>query len=383
MGVISFLVMLAIGLMAPVMPLYLKQSGASPETVGFIFTTFFIALAIGEISWGSLSDRKGVRTPLILGMALAGLSTAGFIWASTIPQLYLLNFCRALGISALFPLARGQIGAAVPVRYKATFIGAYITLQMIGRTFGSLIGGLVGARSLSLVFYPASLLFVIASLVAFWGFKRNFKQRNIAADEVKINNGPSPRVSRIKLVRNAIVLGMTIAFFHLSWATINAFLPLHAVSADISVAQVGLLFTAWGVVTFVFTLPLGRLADRLGWSKTMNIGLVILVITMSVMSYANNFPFFLLAMVMGGLARCFFRPAATARFSEIMARNRQATAMGLLGVFEDIGNMTGPAAGGVLWEFWGPTATFLLGAAGGLLAILLNLIPADSRTATG
>ena len=55
------------------------------------------------------------------------------------------------------------------------------------------------------------------------------------------------------------------------------------------------------------------------------------------------------------------------RISESVPSHRQGIAMGVYGVFEDVGAMIGPAIGGFLWVSWGPKSPFL---AAGLISVI-------------
>ncbi|MFH0847085.1 MAG: MFS transporter [Chloroflexota bacterium] len=374
-GLVAALETSALGMLTPVLPLYLKDEiGALPEQIGLTFTVFFIALAAGEFGWGMLSDRIGIKIPLMVGTMLAAITTAGFVLTKNINLLYVINFFRALGTSALFPTARGHIGSTIPLRSKATFMAYYMTLQSLGRTVGSFFGGIIGEQSMEMVFIIAGLALIAAFTVTSLSFKSDVfkvKKPEPAGD----TSDPPARFSRSALM-NLVILGLTITMFNLTFTVRNSFLPLHAVdAASATVAQVGYLFSAWGLITLICTLPLGHLADRLGYQRAMTIGQLILAVTMAGFAYAHTFTFMLLIMVVNSLSNCVFRPAAAARFSQLMPRRRQATAMGILGVFEDVGNMIGPAVAGFIWGgVNGPALTFLLGSACATLGAGLSLV---------
>jgi len=286
-----------------------------------------------------------------------------------------MNFLRALGTSALFPTARGHIGSTAPLRNKAAFMGYYMTVQALGRTIGSLVGGLVGERSMPLVFYLAGGSLLAATVVATVRFKGNvFKPKLKSMD-----SAPSPASEPINgrgYLLNLSLLGFMIALFNLSFTIRNSFLPLHTeASAGLNVAESGYLFTAWSLVSLVCTLPLGHFADRIGLPKAMAIGQIVLAVTMVAFAYANSFILFMLIMIVNSFSNCIFRPAASARFSELMPRSRQAEAMGILGVFEDVGNIFGPFIAGYLWALpSGPALSFITGGACALIGMLLGMI---------
>jgi MFS family permease len=141
-----------------------------------------------------------------------------------------------------------------------------------------------------------------------------------------------------------------------------------------------LLSTISAIVSLFLTLLGGRVGDRLGWKTAMTTGLLSLAVSMTLFAYADSYLFFIVAMVLSALSSCLFRPSASARFSDLMSARRQATAMGVLGVFEDVGQIIGPSIGGILWtSTLGPVSTFLLGTVCGLGGAVVNLMLSKKR----
>lgn len=384
LGLAAILIMMAQGMLAPVLPLYLTSIGATPDKVGYIYTMFFVALAIGEFSWGALSDRIGVRAPLAVATAIAAIATAGFLFSTSLPVLYLCNFMRGLGISAIFPLSRGNIGASVPAKNRGTFMAAYITLQATGRTIGTFFGGLAGSESLRLVLGIAAVILISTSVLVYFRLKGVFIGRSRAKAASLQPDPPPPDTNTGRSLSALFTLGATIAFFHLPLSLVNAFLPIHASAAGASVFEVSLLFTIAALVALFLTLPFGRIGDRLGWKNAMTIGIVGLSLSMVGFAYFNAYSLFVFAIVMNALSSCLFRPAASARFSDLMSARRQATAMGVLGAFEDVGQIIGPSVGGLLWESsLGPPSTFLLGTVCGAVGAVVNVTFSRKKKTAG
>lgn len=376
LGLAAVLMMMVQGMLTPLLPLYFSSIGASADQTGYISAMFFVALAIGEYSWGALSDRIGVRIPLTAATTIAAAAVAGFLFTASIPALYFLNFLRGLGIAAIFPLSRGNIGASVPDRYRGTFMAAFITLQAAGRTLGTVIGGLVGNESLSVVLGIAAFILSATGILVYVRLKGVFIGRNRANRLALAETGFAQQG---KIEKNSLIrvsgLGIIIALFYLPLSLINTFVPLRGNDFGWTVFEISLLSTIAAIISLLFTIPGGRVGDNLGWKMAMTNGLIMQALAMSLFAYADTYPFFIAAMVLSGLASCIFRPAAAARFSDQMPAHRQATAMGVLGVFEDIGQIIGPSLGGLLWTSgFGPVATFLLGTASGVSGAVINLI---------
>jgi MFS family permease len=381
LGLAAILMMMVQGMLTPLLPLYFTSVGATPDKVGYISTMFFIALAIGEFSWGALSDRIGVRIPLTVATAIASIAVTGFLFTTSLPALYALNFLRGLGISAIFPLSRGNIGASVPAKDRGTFMAAYITLQATGRTIGTFFGGLVGNESIRFVLGIAAAILILTSVLVYIRLKGVFIGRSRAKAAAALPADPIPSETSAKgSLAPLFGLGVIIALFHLPFSLVNTFVPLRGSSFGWSVFEISLLSTISAIVSLFLTLLGGRVGDRLGWKTAMTTGLLSLAVSMTLFAYADSYLFFIAAMVLSALSSCLFRPSASARFSDLMSARRQATAMGVLGVFEDVGQIIGPSIGGILWtSTLGPVSTFLLGTVCGLGGAVVNLMLSKKR----
>ena len=270
---------------------------------------FFIALAIGEFSWGSLSDRIGVRVPLSLATAIASLSVAGFLYTSSVPMLYVLNFMRGLGTSAIFPLSRGNIGASVPAHNRGTFMAAYITLQATGRTIGTFFGGLAGNESLRLVLGIAAFILIATSVLVYIRLKGVFIGRSRAKAKVPATVDPPPAGPEpARPLAGLFILGSIIAFFHLPLSLVNTFVQLRASAFGWNVFETSLLFTISAAVSLFLTIPLGRIGDRLGWKKAMTTGLLCLAVSMTFFAYAGAYAYFVFAMICKRPLKLHFPP---------------------------------------------------------------------------
>lgn len=152
-----------------------------------------------------------------------------------------------------------------------------------------------------------------------------------------------------------------------------SFLPLLCTQVvGISTSKVGILFTISGVVTMIFGIPFGIMADRMGKKALMISGLFISAFAMAGLAFASSFLWLVFLIIFRSLGIAMFNPAALALISDSVPAYRQSTIMGLYGaVFENTGIIAGSTLGGFIWSKWGPEATFLLGAIMCMLGILI------------
>jgi len=88
---------LSIDMYLPALPTMARDLAAAPGAGALTVATFYIGLCLGQLIHGPLSDRIGRRRPLIVGIALYVLASAGAAVCGSIGQLIALRLLQALG----------------------------------------------------------------------------------------------------------------------------------------------------------------------------------------------------------------------------------------------------------------------------------------------
>ena len=93
-----------IGSILPILPLYLRERGASYSLVGVIVAASLIAQAIGQWPAGWLADRFGRRETMVAGLLVAAATSLVFVLPLSIGWLVTLRFLQ--GLASRQPLQR-------------------------------------------------------------------------------------------------------------------------------------------------------------------------------------------------------------------------------------------------------------------------------------
>jgi DHA1 family bicyclomycin/chloramphenicol resistance-like MFS transporter len=78
-----------------------------PGTVELSMTSFFVALAIGQVIYGPVSDALGRKGPTFVGLGIFAVASVGAAFAPTIGILIVSRFFQGLGAAAtaVIPMA--------------------------------------------------------------------------------------------------------------------------------------------------------------------------------------------------------------------------------------------------------------------------------------
>ena len=78
-----FSAMLGVGIIAPLLPLYAENLGASGIWIGIIFAAFSISRSVFMPVFGRLSDCNGRKLFLSIGLFCFSITSLGYIWANS------------------------------------------------------------------------------------------------------------------------------------------------------------------------------------------------------------------------------------------------------------------------------------------------------------
>lgn len=171
----------------------------------------------------------------------------------------------------------------------------------------------------------------------------------------------------------------TVIFFaDASHSTAIPTFPFYAKSLGASVAMVGVLASATGLSTMIFSMPLGLLSDRFGRRPVMLLGMLCFAIAPIAYNLSTNPVHLLPARVILGVAMAATFSIGFVYVSEVAPPGRRNMAQGLYMTFMGIGFTLGPLVGGLSAKALGYYASFYLSSGFGFAGLILLLLLRDS-----
>ena len=367
--------MLSMSILEPVLPLYLINVGFSSKATGVMISVLWLGMIIGESSWGWIADKIGIRIPMIWGTLISGIILLGILLAKGTYIVFIAILCLGLFRSAIFGPARGYVGKHAPALKKAAFMGIITVVIGGSKILGALSSGfLASSLGYSWVFYVTIGMYILGGLITI-----------VILRDLKYNSPKLLPVNKHLFVKDSkkyrcmfsLCAVTSCEFFGVG--LFMSFLPLFITQVvGLSIASVGILFTMRGIITTVFGVPMGMLADQKGKKLLMLTALAASAISMIGISVANSFLSLLVSIVLFEIGLATYSPAALALLSDSVPSEHQGSAMGIYGgVCENTGIMAGAFSGGFVWNIFGPRATFLLGSLvyiiGAVMCLILNI----------
>jgi len=352
-----FAVMLGLGFIAPLLPLYAETLGASGFEVGLVFSSFAITRALTMTPLGNLSDFWGRKIFIVLGTLLFSLASILYVFAVNVQQLILFRVLHGFASALVIPAAMAYVADLFPESRRGEAMGVFNMAFFAGVGFGPLIGGVLAAKAG--FYWP----FYVCSLVAFTGFLlslfrlKESKKPDFKKGKPKISYGFG--LLKDKNIFSVVFSRMTVA---IGISSIIAFLPLLAHEFGIGIMETGLLLTIQHSALILSQKKFGKISDRYGRKYPMFLGCLIGAIALIFIGASRSFLSFLIILIIFGLSGGLTVPASSAAVADIAGREKFGEAMGLFTTAISIGMTLGATLGGLVADFFGLTNIFYVAA---------------------
>ena len=162
LGLLSAIGPFAIDMYLPALPDIGANLGASVGAVQWSLTAFFVALGVGQLFYGPVSDMVGRKPPLYFGLGLFTLTSVGCALATDIETLVALRFLQGLGAAAGMAIPR----AVVRDLHTGTEAARLMSLLMLVFSISPLLAPLAGSGVIALAGWRAVFWVVAVAAVA-------------------------------------------------------------------------------------------------------------------------------------------------------------------------------------------------------------------------
>ena len=155
-------------MIAVALPDIVEDFDTTIGTVGWLVTSYLLALAVVQPVAGKLGDRHGRRGFMLGGLAVFGLASLGAALAPSLAFLIGFRVLQAVSGAVVFPNGAGLIRELVPAERRGGAFGIVGGSIALAAGLGPLIGGVLviagGWRAIFFVNVP----FVVAALAIAW-----------------------------------------------------------------------------------------------------------------------------------------------------------------------------------------------------------------------
>ena len=141
LGMLSTFGPLSLDLYLPALPQLADELQASASGAQLTITSCLVGLAIGQLFAGPLSDRLGRRRPLIIGLTIYLLASAGCAFAPSIEVLIPIRLVQGLAGAAGLVIARAVVRDLYAGRDLVIFFSRLILISGLAPVLAPVLGG--------------------------------------------------------------------------------------------------------------------------------------------------------------------------------------------------------------------------------------------------
>lgn len=353
--------MLGVGIISPLLPLYAENMGATGIWIGMIFAGFSISRTIIAPFAGRLSDRRGRKLFIGIGLLSSSIISLGYIWAMSAPQLTLVRLIHGVASGMIMPIAQAYVGDISPEGEEGKWMGYFNAAFFTGFGVGPLMGGVLTDHfGMSVAFSTMGGLNLLAFLTVVF-FLPEVHQRKIEA-----SSHPSfKEMSTSGAIKSLFSFQTAFSFGR---GTSASFLPIFAaIYVGLSPTLIGVLLAVNILLMASLQIYGGNIADRFNRRVLVIIGGLANLTYLALIPVAGNFWQLLGICALGGVAGAISIPALSALTVEEGRRFGMGSAMAMFAMAFGIGMAVGPLLSGVIADYVSINSVFYFGALAGLI----------------
>lgn len=372
LGLVSFFADVSSEMVYPLVPLFLTSTlGAPVIAVGVIEGIAESTASLLKFVFGWMSDKFSRRLPFtVAGYGLAAVAKPMLAAATTWPVVLFARFVDRTGKGVRTAPRDALIAASTDAKSRGRAFGLHRSMDTSGAIIGPLVAiGLLawfGAHNYRPIFVAAVIPGAISVLFLF--FVREARHRP--------SGEPLPPLLSLHGYdrRFLIFVGVTLLFSFGNSS--DAFLVLRARNLGLGATAVVFAYVLYNISYALLSFPAGGRSDTIGRRPILIAGFLIFALVYAGFAVANGTWAVWVLFVVYGAYIAFTDGVGKAYVADLVPQARRGTALGLYTASTGAMLLFSSIIGGALWDWFGPSATFMFGAStAGAAALLLLLLP--------
>lgn len=391
--------LLGFGIILPLLPLYVKQFGGTPQLSGWLTASFSIMQFIFAPIWGRASDFWGRRPLILLSLFGSALAFLLFGLATSLWMIFAARIAAGILTAASLPTAQAYIADVTPPEKRARGMAMIGVAFGIGFACGPWIGGQLGKYGLAV---PALFVAGLSFLNFCWSFFALPESHVTDRDEAHARKVVLLDISRFRRAFQSAALSELLTVFCVAtfafalmeatftWLVLLRFIePQHgaalaqAALEKKAAATVGPIFGIVGI-TAVFSqgAVFGGLAQRVGEKRLVWLGSFTLTMALLGIGSAHHLGWLTFCSACLAFGNGMLTPTLSSLISKAAGPTERGGIAGLQQSLGSFARILAPPLGTWLLERISTGAPYYVASALMGVAFLLSLnlknLPADN-----
>lgn len=355
----------SITMVLPFISLYVESFGDFSNSYvqswsGWIFGITFVTALIFAPIWGRIGDKYGRKKILIFLAFGLGISVFLMGFATSVWQLFLLRMFMGI-VTGFIPMSQALIATQTPKEVAGRVLGTLQTGNITGTLLGPLLGGvLADSFGYASTFKWVSVTVFLSAFIVMFGLKEI--KMKVSSDDIEYKSYSSKEVIKHILNKPVLLIVLLIStLVQVAHFSIQPILSLFVaeINGPASIALFsGIAFSSAGLGNLLMAKRWGKLGDKIGYTKILIFLLFMAGIVYLPGAFVTNIwqlvvLRFLLGISIGGII-----PVRIAYIRQEAPLSMQGEVLGYNTSLRFLGNIIGPALGGVLSGYFGFSSVF-------------------------
>jgi MFS family permease len=366
-GLTSFLTDTSVKMVYSVMPMFLMSIGASKTSLSLIEGIAESTASLIKALSGFWSDKIGRNKPfMLIGYGLSALIIPLYTLVISPLHVLFLRFVERLG-KGIRTAPRDSLIAGSVINGET---GKSFGLQKAMDNSGAILGPLAAFLLLSflpgnyrIIFLLAGIPAILGVIVIVFGIREARKDKSELFTRFHFRDFP---------MKYYCFLGI-IFIFTLGNST-DALLLVKANEVGVRVALVPIVYLITNLVSVVFSIPIGKLSDRIGKEKILIIGFLIYAVVYYGFGTTSGTGVIFGLFALYGLYSAATDGIQKAYLSDIIDKNKKGTGLGIYNALLGITLLPASLIGGLLYDRVNSSVPFYFGAVTAAVSAVLMLI---------
>jgi len=363
LGLVSLLNDISSEIIQPVLPLFIASLGGGTLAVGLVGGFSEGLPSLIKLFSGCWSDRMGRRKPLVVGgYALSALGKILLAAAESWLAVFLAKSLERCGKGLRSGPRDAMISESASADARGRGFGLHRAMDSTGAVIGSLLAYSLWQMGLSYssIFLVAGVLALLA-LLPFAKVKESYSAPKCEYSW-RLSDIP-PDLGRFL----AIACLFALANFSYMFFILRA---QGIFSGAEATASALLLYALFNSTYALLALPAGIWSDRMGRKNVLALGYALFALTALGFALVTSPAGLIILFALYGLVYALVDGSERALVSDLSPAGLRGSALGLYSGAVGLAAIASSLLAGAIWQWWGPEATFLLGAgAAGMAAV--------------
>lgn len=376
---INFITMATFNMAHPVTPSLINALSLPTYMFGVLYSTMAISHFVMSPIWGSLSDQRGRKKFLVIGVIGYGISQLGFGFIESTPLILMFRITGGAMSVAFITTCIAYVSDISSKEERTKYMSYHTATTSIASSVGALMGGFSGNLGYKFAFLTQFILCLLVAGVIYFVLDETIDKKlgkiEIYTKHLKKGNKSTslnPTLSIMMIVMTLITIATT------SYnSTINYYIES---VLNMPTTVNGIVMAFAGVVALIMNLCINPyLSKKYNEKYTLIVACMVSGISMIVASLFNNILIsFMFIMVFVG-SSALVTPIQQSIVSKL-ARENYGEIMGIQGSYKAIGMIVGSLASGFIFDIGNKLPFILSGICCMTVCLLVPRVCLEEKT---